>query len=395
MQNHSEPNAYHTEQACNLDEFSLFCARTTQKKHYPLATDITNNILIYNGSDIINDLSDTRAYQEEFARALLNGPGVIAIKNFFQDANAIDRMSAVFEQILEVESGFGAGDHFGAVSSRFSKNAQANGRIWNVFQKSADSDPETFIDYYKNPLLSCVSEAWLGPHFQVTAQVNIVRPGGKAQISHRDYHLGFQQPEETLRYPLHSQQMSAMLTLQGAVAHSDMPLESGPTKLLPYSQLYPLGYVAYHQKDFQDYFEAHCVQVPLEKGDAVFFNPALFHAAGANLTSNLHRCANLLQISSVFAKPMETVDLAHISRTIYPSLSALWDSEHLSREEKRTITTIAADGYSFPTNLDIDPPIGGLAPETMEALLVRALDERLEPASFERALAKLLEKQRA
>lgn len=32
-----------------------------------------------------------------------------------------------------------------------------------------------------------VSEAWLGPGYQLTAQVNVVRPGGKAQEPHRDY----------------------------------------------------------------------------------------------------------------------------------------------------------------------------------------------------------------
>ena len=49
--------------------------------------------------------------------------------------------------------------------------------------------------------------------------------------------------------------MSALLTLQGAVAHTDMPVESGPTKLLPFSQRYPQGYVAWRRADFRAYFE--------------------------------------------------------------------------------------------------------------------------------------------
>lgn len=44
--------------------------------------------------------------------------------------------------------------------------------------------------------------------------------------------------------PAHPHRMSATLTLQGAVAHCDMPLESGPTMLLPYSQHFAGGYVA-------------------------------------------------------------------------------------------------------------------------------------------------------
>jgi len=48
--------------------------------------------------------------------------------------------------------------------------------------------------------------------------------------------------------------------------------------------------------------------MPLEKGDAVFFNPALLHAAGSNHATDIRRMANLQQISSAFGRPMETVD---------------------------------------------------------------------------------------
>ena len=33
--------------------------------------------------------------------------------------------------------------------------------------------------------LAC--EAWLGPGYQITAQTNVVKPGGKPQQPHRDY----------------------------------------------------------------------------------------------------------------------------------------------------------------------------------------------------------------
>jgi ectoine hydroxylase-related dioxygenase (phytanoyl-CoA dioxygenase family) len=39
------------------------------------------------------------------------------------------------------------------------------------------------------------------------------------------------------------------------------------------------------------------VQLPLRKGDAVFFNPAVMHAAGTNRSKNIRRLANLLQTS--------------------------------------------------------------------------------------------------
>ena len=46
------------------------------------------------------------------------------------------------------------------------------------------------------------------------------------------------------------------------------------------------------------------------------------------------------------------------------------------------------EGYSFPTNLDRDAPIGGLAPKTQQALMHRGLDADWEPARFVEALEK-------
>jgi ectoine hydroxylase-related dioxygenase (phytanoyl-CoA dioxygenase family) len=101
-----------------------------------------------------------------------------------------------------------------------------------------------------------VSEAWLGHGYPMIAQVNVVPSGGSAaQAPNRDYHLGFQLHEEVVKFPLHAQTMSAKLTLQGADAHVDIPIESGPTKLLPFSQQYKLGYQIYRQDDFKVYFE--------------------------------------------------------------------------------------------------------------------------------------------
>jgi ectoine hydroxylase-related dioxygenase (phytanoyl-CoA dioxygenase family) len=104
-----------------------------------------------------------------------------------------------------------------------------------------------------------------GDHFAKPGANDRVNPGGQAQVAHRDYHLGF-----TSR--------------------------SSP------------------------YFEANHVQLPLEKGDAVFFNPALFHGAGTNRSADVRRMANLLQVSSAFGRTMETVDRTAMCRSLYPVL---------------------------------------------------------------------------
>ncbi len=269
----------------------------------------------------------------------------------------------VFRTIIAEEAGRGKGDHFAA--------AGANDRIWNALQKHALRDPEGFVAYYANPALAAVSTAWLGPHYQMTAQVNQVRPGGKAQRAHRDYHLGFQTAEAAARFPGHVHQMTAMLTLQGAVAHCDMPVESGPTKLLPFSQDYAPGYIAFHDDPHAELFEAQYVQLALDKGDAVFFNPALFHAAGENRSADIERMANLLQVSSPFGRAMEAIDRQAICNAIYPALSEAL----LSPQERTAAIAAAAEGYAFPTNLDSDPPLGGSAPATQADLLRQALAE--------------------
>ena len=185
-------------------------------------------------------------------------------------------------------------------------------------------DPATFAAYYGNDIIALISEAWLGPAYQLTSQVNNVRPGGASQSAHRDYHLGFQTASVIERYPVHVHRISPVLTLQGAVAHCDMPVESGPTLYLPYSQTYLPGYLAMNRPEFQAYFTEHHVQLPLRKGDAAFFNPALFHAAGTNRSADIQRMANLLQVSSAYGRAMESVDRTRMSAALYPVSSKCW-----------------------------------------------------------------------
>jgi ectoine hydroxylase-related dioxygenase (phytanoyl-CoA dioxygenase family) len=222
----------------------------------------------------------------------------------------------------------------------------------------------------------------------VTSQVNVVRPGGQAQQAHRDYHLGFQTVAQAERYPAHVHAMSPFLTLQGAIAHSDMPVESGPTKLLPFSQRYAEGYLAWRRQDFRDYFETHYVQLPLEKGDALFFNPALFHAAGENRTASVHRMANLLQISSAYGRAMESLNRTKMCEVLHPVLLDRMQTKSITHEGADAVIASSAEGYPFPTNLDKDPPQGGLAPESQQGLFRRALAESWSADSFVAAVRK-------
>jgi len=317
----------------------------------------------------------TESILPEWAAVLGQGPGVLVIHNAFTDLAAIDAASDVFRQIIADEraTGFEQADHFA--------KGGANDRIWNSLQKLCLRAPEIYVRYMANPVIDLVCRAWLGRGYQVAIQVNQVRPGGKAQTAHRDYHLGFMSPERMLEYPAHVHALSPVLTLQGAVAHCDAPVDSGTTKLLPYSQRYLPGYMAALRPEFQDYFESHCVQLPLRKGDTVFFNPALFHAAGENRTAHIERMVNLIQVSSAFGRSMESVDRTAMSRAIYPYLAALEPAK------RHAVIAATAEGYAFPTNLDRDPPLYGLAPETQQDLLARAVEERWEQARVDSELS--------
>ena len=304
---------------------------------------------------------------------------MVVLENAFPDRDAVDRVTATFDAMIDDERAGGgeAGDHFAPPG--------ANSRVWNALEKLAVRDPEAFVDYYANDILALVSTAWLGPGYQVTSQVNVVRPGGKAQEPHRDYHLGFLANDVVERYPRHVHLLSPVLTLQGAVAHSDMPLESGPTLYLPYSHQYVAGYLAWRLPEFREYFEANYVQLPLRKGDAAFFNPALFHGAGSNVSADIQRVANLLQVSSGFGRAMEYVDRVKVAKAVYPALVRRQEAGADAAALANAVAA-AAEGYPFPTNLDRDQPIGGLTPLAQTEILGQALAEGWEPARVDDAL---------
>ncbi|EST35400.1 phytanoyl-CoA dioxygenase family protein [Streptomyces roseochromogenus] len=360
-----------SEQDCDLGTFRALIDRTTHLADYPHAASVAENVLVYEG-ERLRTAEDRDAQRAELVRALADGPGIVVVRGAFADPSVVDRVTAVFEALIAEQraSGAAAGDHFAKPG--------ANDRVWNALEKTALYDPEAFADYYANDILALVSAAWLGPGYQVTSQVNVVNPGGAGQSAHRDYHLGFLSNATAAAYPAHVHRLSPVLTLQGAVAHCDMPVASGPTLYLPYSQRYEPGYLAWRLPEFQAYFEARHVQLPLAKGDAAFFNPALFHAAGTNRTADVRRTANLLQVSSAFGRAMETVDREAVANAVFPVLLRR-AAEGAGEEWLENVIAASAEGYPFPTNLDSDPPVDGLAPPAQADVVRRAVREEWSP----------------
>ena len=375
---------YFSQSDIDYDDLAKICSQKTLQEDYPFADSVSNNVVIYDANYLetfIGDSENELRLKTELHQVLEGGPGVFVIRNLYRH-DAIDQSNNIFEKIVESE-GNTSNDHFASGT---------NTRIWNAFQKVALEDPEAFISYYSNNLLKLVAESWCGPNSQMTAQVNIVRPGGEMQKPHRDYHLGFQENQVVELFPISAHRLSNYLTLQGGVAHTDMPLASGPTMVLPYSQQYELGYLAWRDNACTDFFNDNAVQNQMNKGDGIFFNPALLHGAGSNTTKDFHRIGNLLQISSPFGKTMERIDYLKIINRIYPFLLEHSINKTLSEKLIENVLVCATDGYAFPTNLDNDKNSNSkLQGMTMFELTKQSL---LDMVNLENFSLKLLEHQK-
>ena len=362
----------------------------TQLSDYKFASAVEQNALVYDCeklAPVIATRDGRREVMAELGRALLSGPGILAFKKMYADTAIVDRVSKTFWQIIDEQHARGEakGDHYAKPGS--------NDRVWNVQEKLAIRDPDAFVDYYRNDFLALIATAWLGPGYQVTTQVNVVNPGGDAQQPHRDYHLGFMTDEQAIDFPVHVHGVSPLITLQGAVAHTDMPRETGPTMYLPHSQKMVSGYVAWRNDAVKKYFAENHSQLPLQKGDGAFFNPALLHAAGTNQTKDIKRMANLTQIGSAFGRTLESVDREQMSNAIYPVLRAR-KAAGWSDHEIKTVIAACAEGYAFPTNLDRDPPLKGLAPQSQADFVWQALASDQTAEQLRKELAALTERQK-
>ena len=352
---------------CDLDDLINICTPRATIDEYRHASSIERDTVVYDSGLLCDHIATPEvrlSVMAELADVLRDGPGIVVFRAAFE-RDIVDAVSGVFDEMIvdERERGVGGGDHFARPGD--------NDRVWNALEKLAIREPELFVRYYDNEILALVSQAWLGPGYQVTSQVNVVNPGGLQQEPHRDYHLGFMPDDRAAAYPAHVHLFSPMLTLQGAVAHCDMPVETGPTMYLPHSQKYAPGYVAWRRPEFKQYFADHHVQLELSAGDAVFFNPALFHGAGTNRTNDVRRMANLLQNSSALGRAMESVDRTAMVLSLYP---VLLDAD-MTEGAVRRVLAASAEGYPFPGDLDRHRPEGEGSDQSPTDITLRALRE--------------------
>src|ERR1700733_3640415 len=164
-----------TADSCDLEEFKAQVERSLNRADYPFASNVVSNVLVYDGLEARKAAASPESRKEllaEWVDAFTDGPGIIVIRNAFPEHAAIDKSNAHYWAIIDEErlSNVGGGDHFAKPG--------ANDRIWNALEKLCLRDPAVFASYYGNAIIALVSEAWLGPSYQITSQLNVVNPGG-------------------------------------------------------------------------------------------------------------------------------------------------------------------------------------------------------------------------
>ena len=116
-------------------------ARSTEISLYPLASEIDQQVVVYDAERLLarirGTLPEILEVQEELQQALLSGPGVFVMRGMVP-TDVIDRAENVTEQV----------------------NPRCNGpkgnnsrRTFAYSEKHAKHDPESYADYYGNDVL--------------------------------------------------------------------------------------------------------------------------------------------------------------------------------------------------------------------------------------------------
>ncbi|CAK0869507.1 unnamed protein product [Prorocentrum cordatum] len=159
------------------------------------------------------------------------------------------------------------------------------------------------------------------------------------------------------RYPAHAHDLCPMLTLQGSVAHVDMPVESGATMFLPFSHLAlspRLPVLA--PRGVQALLRRPPGPAAPRQGRRRLLQPGA--AARRRGELDLRRLSHRQPAAGVLGIWSSDGDCnrSRVSLAVYPALIAASRREAWTPQLTANVVAAAAEGYSFPTNLDLDQP---------------------------------------
>ena len=76
------------------------------------------------------------------------------------------------------------------------------------------------------------------------------------------------------------------------------------------------------------------------------------------------------------------IDRVAMCKASLEAFQAAWKAKALTEAQWHAAIASCAEGYPFPTNLDTDPPIGGLAPESQASMMKRAIIDGMPSEAF-------------
>lgn len=91
---------------------------------------------------------------------------------------------------------------------------------------------------------------------------------------------------------------------------------------------------------------------------------------------------------------METVDREAMANALFPVLLSR-KSEGVSEDWLRRVIAATAEGYPFPTDLDLDPPVDGLAPPSQADTVWQAVAEDWDPERLRQELQAAAKRRRS
>lgn len=368
---------------CSLDALKakINAARVRQGRP-ELASDLAEGIPVYNCTTLMERIGEDpfrASLMQEWSRSLGEGAGAIILQGCVSE-DKVDAATAVFDRLMEEE--------------RIRAVGRSGRGLQNALQKLCLEDADAFIDYYANVMIALMSETWLGPNYQLSSRIQRSEPGTDETPCRRAFHLGLQPAEEATFYPAALHRSIQFLSLEGVVSHSDSA-EGGGLRLLPYSQTYEQGYLAAGEPEFRTYFAEHAIEVACDKGDAVFFNPAAFHGFAGNETLDRYPLINRLQVSAAFGRGLEAIDRTLMCQQVYPLLLSRWQRRAITEQELVSAVSACAEGYPFPTNLDLDWFEPNLPPRSQADVMLEALERGLKQEALAKELDEQAERKRA
>ncbi len=81
-----------------LSEFASLCSQTVSLEDYNFSSDIQQRVVIYEGDNVRSLISTPQALdlKTELHHCIKEGPGVVVVRQAFQDMNVMDRTTEIF-----------------------------------------------------------------------------------------------------------------------------------------------------------------------------------------------------------------------------------------------------------------------------------------------------------